>query len=58
MFSTLSNLEKAMKSPRIFRGLTGISVVDFKNLVPTFAQITKEFLIERRNSQREKERAL
>lgn len=58
MFSTLSNLEKAMKSPRIFRGLTGISINDFENLIPTFSQVVREFLIERRNDKSTKERAL
>lgn len=58
MFSTLSNLEKAMKSPRIFRGLTGISVDDFESLVPTFTQGVKEFLVERRDQKVEKERNL
>ena len=51
MFSSLSNLEKSKKNPRIFRGLTGISLSDFHNLVPTFSQEVKNFEYKRRKEQ-------
>jgi len=48
MFSSLSNLEKAQKNPHIFRGLTGISLLDFERILPLFSQCVQESLQERR----------
>ena len=51
MFSSLSNLEKAQKNPRLFRWLTGISLSDFQNILPLFTQLVQEELRERRARQ-------
>ncbi len=50
MFSSLSNLEKAQKNPRIFRWLTGISLSDFQNLVPVFSICVQEALFAKRSA--------